>query len=641
MVNYPVQYRMTFQDAKLLPWRIDLCLKDGPVLAEPINIVGSAVPLTIDRQNNDETKFAPIIQSQVTIQYTIRPDNLTDPAPETFILIESDTWLVNIYRNEIIYWKGFVNPGKKNYPWIPPPYSFSLVASDFSFAKSTAIDLNDPILFLYDYISLGDFFKRSLFHSVGYDDVKLNIIYSHQPGSIGADEIANGLYLHTDAFYDFSKGAITAYDAIEKIVKSMGARIFHDQGVYWLQFIEDIGNSAVNIIQITPDDIMGQIIPNEGTTAILGSVASDQIVYKDISQEIDIQQPLKSQLFDYNLKVINKIPNFDWRTDTQSPFDDWEGDITGFYQRVGTGSVQDPFRLHIDDFTSPGARSIWSRIPVQVNQRVSVTMKARSFLTLGSPASDNFEVFVNAIVMLVKAGTLGGLERKFLSPAGSWESFGDLDADSYYHISSRPNSDDVGTIEILSNPIPSLPGVTDYEILYIILDTGINIPPPGGSTYYSELYPVFMGIYNNPFIKYEETISTIARYSLTAEDDELFLIDTQDPAYSNNFYTKNDSGAHFPLPFKDWAGKNIDEIVVKQYADEQPAPAIAVMGSFYGNMLNFSQGVLLRDKAMLSTMQIRDKYNVRACTHDLMLTELFEAGAANANYIVRPLTKDD
>lgn len=610
------------------------------MLSEPIAIVGGSSPLIIDRQNNDESKFSPIIQSQVTIQYTIRPDHSTDPLPETFILIESDTWLVNIYRNETIYWKGFINPGKKTYPWIPPPYSFSLVASDFSFTKSTAIDLNDPVLFLYDYITFGDFFNRTLFHSVGYDDVKLNIVYSNSPGIIGSANITEGMYLHTDAFYDFSKGANTAYNAIEKIVKSLGARIFHDQGIYWLQFIEDIGNADVNIIQISPNDLVGQTMSNINATAVLGSEVTDQLVYKDLSQQIDIQQPLKSQLFDYNLKVINKIPNFDWRTDTQSPFDNWEGDVTGFYQRVGTGSVEDPFRLHIDDFTLPGARSIWSRVPVQVNQRISVTMKARSFLTLGSPSSNNFEVFVNAIVMLVKAGTLGGLERKFLSPSGSWESFGDLDADSYYHISSRPNSDDVGTIEILSNPIPALPGVTDYEILYIILDTGINTPPPGGSTYYSELYPVFMGIYNTPFVKYEETITTTAKYSLTAEDDELFLIDTQDAAYSNNFYYF-DGANYLPLPFKDWGGKSIDEVTVRQYADEQPNPAIAVMGSFYGNTLNMSHGILLRDKSMLPTMQVRDKYAVRECTHDLMVTELFEAGAANANYTVRPLTKDD
>lgn len=639
MADYNVQYRMTFDDSLASTWVIEFCEKDGVIQPVPIEIIGDDNPLSISKTNNEENKFTPIIETKVTIKYVVRADVPSDPNPKQFIIIEEDDWLINIYKDGVIWWKGFIVPGSNGYPWVPRPFVCSINVSDFSFCKTQPMDLNDPDngLFDYNYMKVGEFINRTLFHSVGYDNCILNILLSKTPAALSGQPITEA-YVHADAFYDFDEGADYSFNALQKFVRSIGARMFHEQGVYWIQFIEDIGADAQTIIRLTPDNLSGILIPYTDYTSILGNAAGDNVVYMNRTQEVIINNSLKQQDFIYDLKAINQVKNFDWRTNTAAPYERWQTSIadTGKFIRSGSGTTEDPYRVQILRralLTDNLQTDEFSYIPVKPGQIIEVTIKNKAFLTLGSPSDEDFTLTTSIVIVL--ANVLGG-DVYDMDSAGNWVQ---SPTDPVIPFSATPGKD-ASTTTIQSKPIPVVPGV-DLGIIIAISGTNIDKEPPPGSEYYTELYPVFIGVFSTRYIQYIEKITNVSKYSYKPDKQNMFFLDNQDAAYSNNLFYYEEPD-FLPFPARNWTNnKNIDEIAVKQYGDEQAIPTQTVMGTFRSNTLHFDQCVLLRDESFMKTVQIRDKYNVKKCEHDMMFMQLLEEGAANLTYTVTPVTSKD
>lgn len=641
MADYNVQYIMEFQDAMLSAWRLELCLKNGPLVTEPIAILGNENPVTIDKKNNEENKFTPIIESKCTIKYIVRSDTPTDPAPETFIIIENDDWLVKVYQDGAIKWKGFLEPGENGYPLIPRPFAVSMTATDFSFCKSEPMNQNDYDngLFDYNYTSIGNVVNRTLFNSVGYSDCVLNILYSRKPVVIGIGLITDSLFAHMDAFYDFEAGPDFAFTALEKLARSLGARMFMEDGAYWLQFIEDIGKPAQFILQITPSDLSGVLIPFDNYDITMGNSAGDRLVYLNRTPEVIIKNSLKEQEFTYDLKAINQIKNFFWGDNTSAPYENWQSAPadTGKWIRQGTGSYQDPYRITVlrnslldgNLQTEDGFY-----IPVLPGQLIELHVKNKAFFTPGSPTTEDFELSTNIIIVLANRDTPEDLYT--MDASGEWVRAAE---DPIILFGAKPGKD-ASVTEILSKPIPSVPGV-NLGIVVTIVGTTIDHDPPPGSSYYTELYPIFLGRFTSRNIQYLEKIVNTARYSYKPPDQDMFFLDNQDKGYSNNlFYFDGDDFQ--AIPAKNWTNnKNIDEIAVKQYGDEQAIPTISVLGTFRSNSLSFNQSVTLRDKDNIKCMLIRDKYNVKKCEHDIMCVQLLGEDSAVLTYTVTPVTAND
>lgn len=640
MASYNRLYTLPFSDYFNLPWRVDILQKDGPITAVPFVLEGSDTPLVLDRQNNDEDRFSGIIKTKATISYVIR--NASDPAPETFINIEDDEYLIEVYRDNTLYWKGFMNGENNQYDWMPYPFIYSISATDMTFQDSTPVNLNDPTILLYDHITIGDFISRSLLQSASYDNPVVKVLYNKKPDVIGSGEITDSLYIHTDAFYDFRSGPEFVTPALTKLMNSLGARVFFSSGTYWIQFQPEIGSNPQNIVTVTIDNPEGVSSTNLDVSSTMHNGAVSNAIYLNRTPQVLVNKALKQQSFTYSFKPINRILNFDWRTDTQSPFDGWEGDATGFFVRVGSGAATDPFRLRIADFDDSGERSIWYRIPVDVRQRVEVTLRAKSYLTLGAPSTDDFEIYTKAIVLLVERGTLGTIPQRYLSTGGQWlsPSGGGAGAAEYYHVSSRPDADNEGEIHIVSEPIPALEGISELDILFILLDSEITPDPPPGSIYYNELFPVFAGVYDNPYISATEKVVNNNKYSFVAEDKEMFFMDTLDDGFSNTIFYDNGSEI-VPLPADNWNGRTIDRTVTVMHADQQPHPYPSVMGDFLSNTLELHHSVILVDMGNKESLILRDNYDVRRSIHKMAVSELFPEGTAEVTYTKTLKTTDN
>lgn len=645
MATYGTIYRMQFRDKKDLLWRVDFRLKSAGDTDTPLMLqYGGGEPVMIDWSNSDEDPFATVIGSKASITYYRSSD--TDPSPETFINIEEDEWLIDISKlpdnsTPVLFWRGFVKPDNNKYRWLSMPYDFTINAVDFTFSKGTTIDLNDTNLFLYDFITVGDFIKRSLFHSIGYDDSIAKILFTIKPDVIGSDLITQSLYIHTDAFYDFKDGAKFSYDTLEQLFSSVDTRIFYSAGSYWVQRVQDIGSTNQLIIIVTPDDTDGTTIENYDISQSLGNSPSDTVIYLNQTQVLTVNAAVKKQRVNYPLQGINQIKNFDWRSGTESPFLNWEGDNTGFYTRQGVGSLEDQYRIRVGDATGSTFRTIRSRVAVAVNQLVRLELKAKSYLTLPAVDAVTYGVYLKAVIVLVNAGGLSPL--KWLGTDGKWNNVtgGNVGEDEYYHISSNPkNNTNTGTIEILSEPIPAVTGISSYQVLVVIVDSGITPDPPSGSTFYTELYPAFLRVYNDPYVKIQEDIVNSKKYSLIPSPKEKFFLDIQDAGLSNTIFY-DDVGVKKALPFNDWDGKTIDETVLRGELDQQNKPGYSFDGDVFSNELSFHHAITLTDFENKTMMLLRDKYSIMSCVHSIYATEIMPIGEEIGTYTVTPLTQDE
>lgn len=648
---YNLIYKMEFKDRhQYTPasWRIDFLQKDGVAPADPFPInpqeKNGREPLVIDRSQTNTNKFTSIIGSQATISY-FYDGSPNCPHPDQFINIEEDTWMVIIYKNGSLYWKGFIMPDGPSYPFLYPAFEYSMNATDYiGFMKGKQINLDDNALFLYDWITLGDFFNRTVFHTVGYNDASVKLLMNIKPKVLGpAENVVNGLYVHTDAFYDFEKGPLFVYDCLEKFASSIGARFFYSAGAYWVQRIGDLDQSTFNLIVVTPGNLGGVATTDTNVNKVLGDTSAPcDLYYTGRSQSIRPVAAIKQQTVKYKLQAYNRLVNFAWSTYDGTKFPGWNS-FTGsglIQQQVGIGTVAEPFRNRMSGNDNPEQGAfIWQSFEVVPGQFINLQMKARCNYTKG----------VNMRVALLP--TAGG-QAYYMDSSGDWKQ-GDTIVDPNDPAQEILLTVDrklrMGTLQIASKAIPNSGG-TSYTLLFNILGptpaNDPNDPVPPGESVYNELYPAFLRIFSNSYEEIDTTISNNRVYSKVPEDLSYFFLDVVDNGLSNCLYYDN-GGTLAPLPKSNWdtpknpaiADRNVEEILLHNMLDQGSRPADTIQGDVYSNNLEFHHMVVLKDKGQKRCMLLRDSYKVRSCIHSIQAIEIMQENVGDGNYNVLPIQR--
>lgn len=648
---YNIVYRMQFKDIhRYTPatWTIDFLQKDGLQPAEPIMIQAESKygrePLVIERSQTSDNKYTPVIGSKATITYCY-DGSPTCPHPETFINIEEDTWMVIVYKNGAVNWKGFIKPDNSSYPWLYPSYEYTMNATDYiSFMKGKPINLDDNILFLYGWVTVGDFINRTVFNTVGYQDAVVKLLANIKPNALGADQsIANGLYVHTDAFYDFEKGPLFVFDCLVKFVQSLGARFFYSAGAYWIQRIADLDQNVYNLLAIDPDNLTGTALQDNNVNKILGSTATPcDLYYLDRSQLLRIIPAIKQQKFIYKLQAYNRFLNFDWRDWDGTYFDHWGHQAAALIlQQFGNGTIENPFRARMSGSDDPGIGAfIWQSFTVTPGQFITLQLKAKCNYTKG----------VKVQVFLVPTG---GGRAFYMKASGEWiqsDVVPDPVDPSQEILLTVDKKLRLGTLQVDSKQIPNSGGTSYTLIVNIIGPTPAddpNDPVPPGETIYNELYPAFLRIYSNTYEEIDEKITSDKQYSYVPENIDVFFLDTVDSGLSNSLFY-SDGGVMKALPKDNWKNlkdntipnRTIDEILCRNTLDQAYTPTYTFQGDVYSNNLEFHNTIVLKDLNNKRCMLLRDTYSVRSCRHSIQAAEVKTENTGNGKYEVLPITRE-
>jgi hypothetical protein len=634
-MGYTLTYRMGFTDVHTVTpakWDMQLLKKDGP-LVDVIELNAGVTGIILDKSTGNDDKFSPIIGTSATIGYVY---DTGMPKPDIFINIEEDDWLMIISKDGVVEFKGFVKPDSNSYPLLFPPFEFKVNATDyFQVMKAIPINLDDDVLFLYDYIPLGEFFRRTLFDAVAYDDVVLNIVFTRRPGSLTAGQtIADSLYIHTDLFYDFNKGALPVYDCLTDFLISVGSRLFYSSGAYWLMRVEDMDQDVFSYLQITPNDLSGQIITDANVLRNLGtSDPQYDVYYLERSQLISIDPALKKQEFTYKLKAINRLVNFDWRYFDGSNFAGWGSHNPGLVlTRNGSGTLDEPYRAR---FSGGGDSSVGQFIgqlwQVTPGQHVEINLKVFTYYTTG--------VRVNVFLQPITTG-----DSYYLSGT-DWIKAGATPTTDQEMLVAGDKKTRFGSVSVVTKPFPN--GAPNYNLFMNFIgpkaaDPDPEDPIPPGTSPYNEVYPAFLRIFNNPYNEMDTKIENSRVCSYIPDSLTPTVLDTNDDALSNTVYFKED-GIYKKLPPDDWRSmKNtellnhsLDEVMARDRLAAACDPVYNLGGSLYSNSMAFHHVVNCPDMGK-RFMILRDRYTTQQCRHEVLISEIKAEGSGVGGYTVTP-----
>lgn len=616
-------------------WRVEWELKDHVGAVDMFPLMDDT-PVVIERATEDENKLSAIVGTKMTLSCIYDGVSVV-PHPRTFKNIQEDTYRITLYKNEVLYFRGFVKPDATSYPFADGPYPYQINATDyFNGMKSKSIDLNVDGKFYYGQIPLAGVLARTLFTAADYEDVAVRVLFRLRPDSMPGGSIPNILThvsVHSDSFFTLEDGPLSIYDALRQLLQSLRARIFFSAGTYWLQRIGDIIEPYTEVLQFTnPGTTERVTVPK--TTSFYGT---DFLILQD-SGEINVTPAIYKQTANYHLKAINQIANFTWANVTGDVLDDWFTNPEANTERVGAGTADENYRMRI--FETGSASPITFSQPIVLTmfpgQRVQFEMKVEARYAKSIAAAVIVDNAAGASVGVLGLDMNGAWGPPDGSESGTFGSYFKLNVD----ISEKDNT---GSINITSQALPNL--YSEYNVgVYIGRIHPVTDPVPPEAPYI-DVYPVFLRIFQVTITDVETAATNSKVFSLIPEKEDLFYLDANDDYLSNTLFVNNGTDI-LPIPKDNWRDedtndvKSLDWYAGRTIIDNFNECSNAVSGQIRSNTLEFYQSIYIGPiDDGVKLVQLRDRYNVRTGIHSVVAHQIFEKNSGVGVYTVKSLTK--
>jgi uncharacterized protein (TIGR02145 family) len=145
-------------------------------------------------------------------------------------------YVIEIYKNSVLYWIGFLTTDYYSEPWTAPPYTVVVEAHD-GLGQLKNVDflntLNEPFT---GKMTLAEIIGQCLHKILPFTSLYegINIIEAHQDP---ADSLLTHIALQSERFY--KEGNMNCYDVLHEVLKICNAQIFQQESIWW---IVSIGN---------------------------------------------------------------------------------------------------------------------------------------------------------------------------------------------------------------------------------------------------------------------------------------------------------------------------------------------------------------------------------------------------------------
>lgn len=639
MATYFRKYYFEFVDNHVtvpVTWRVDILDSEGAVPTEPFALIMGADPLITERIDTDEDKTTYIIGRQITITYNY-DGGINTPLPTEFFESAERRFKVEVRRNGNIDGIYYIKPDFSEYPDTYPPFEVQLKAVDgFSYAKGILFNpfdedgsLHYSIIEWYDAIM-----TRGLLQIVDPGTI-VNVFNSLLPDNIGlTTRTFFRLFVHPDMFYDFVKGPISIHDLLTMFCQSLYARCYIAQGQIWFIRTQDLTGSNLIGDQYIDSFVVNDLtISNFVLTGGPDPSSFDVMTVDDVAN-IRMIPAIKKAEFEVTYKSINQLINFDWKLWDGINFDNWtrleQPGNPLLLNQTGTGTPEDPFKAYIG-YNLPQASQVILQATaldtVFAGDRVEIAFRYRftncSQFYIRVRVGDNTQFYVT------------------LDESGNWPYTFGISNGRYYI--NRTGKKREGTLSIKSLPIPQkitgnidFPANANLEISISIpqnsnLDDSPSDPPS------IEIYAIKVGIIQPEDAGRHITITNQADFTQIKEMVEFNFIDTGEDGLSNTIFVQDGFGF---APAENWdsAKPNVDPADIERHMaeahiDQYPRSVTSWEGSLYSNDLEFYQVIEFAHLSGKRFMQMKDQYNNKTCTHNVLLMEVFEEGNSQVDYL--------
>jgi hypothetical protein len=250
------KYRLQFPDSKLqTTWELRLYDMGNNYnnLLYPIDIVGGESPVIIKQENTDEDKTTPIISKSLDINLLFTD---TDFTPDEFALAPERQWKVELYKDGVMDFIGWVLPDETQNYYSDPVYTITLKTTDGlpslkgniwgDGSGSNGYSTSQIQQYgLKPYLNL---IKQCL-DQLGYDYGNTIIVSSLRYNGSYDGSLWPKIGTWSDILYDSDGNANDTYTALDKLLRGLKLTIFQWQGRFVLVNWNDL-YYALNSLKI-------------------------------------------------------------------------------------------------------------------------------------------------------------------------------------------------------------------------------------------------------------------------------------------------------------------------------------------------------------------------------------------------------
>lgn len=349
--SWKLRYRIDFKDYFGAAWEVLFYYQSTPPPG-PISLLPAKSPLIFSKGKDTDDKYEPLFSSSAQINIVIDLDTLD--SIKSFMFVEANTCKIIVNCDSGYTWEGWLVAEYCQYIYKESYYEFTINAVD-------GISINDKFSFdLYSQYngdsdtSIINIFELLLFHTYGLlgrekvdESYQFNILLSYLFDDTSYFETV--MQLNLGYFYDRSGATDKVKDFLITLMNTIGARFFYEDNQLWIMGIADMADDATayrhwyfedsNWHKEDLDLTRTKTIGGDSGDKFINDFASILLLGRSQGQEIDLA-----------LAYANLLKNSEWRSiDAVSGTpSDW--DVTAdssYYTRIGTGTIDDPYKMKV------------------------------------------------------------------------------------------------------------------------------------------------------------------------------------------------------------------------------------------------------------------------------------------------------
>ena len=294
-----------------------------------VTLKGNGSPIILNYNLVKDDILSPYRSSYLDISFY--KESLSDDFSELFIS-ENDSFKVYLYKNNNLFWQGWIGTQLISEPFASPPYVMVLKAYDglhllkdipyfdsLDVFQATSNLYNDR----YGYHNLTDVIEKCIYNTGVLNDVYYYVNITNDLSSNALSTFVNKTRVHHQTFLNGESNSMNMQDVLQNILESLGVTIYQRDGNWCVVRISDFTLNTGTTSNIVLKRSVWRADDNPSATNYVLTNQSSIMGRQYISSELDFYQIEANTLitFQYPLKEVIIKQDFDHNMVTDTTID--------------------------------------------------------------------------------------------------------------------------------------------------------------------------------------------------------------------------------------------------------------------------------------------------------------------------------
>lgn len=290
---YGIKYKCDFtSDINGISYSVRILKKDYNSAVTTIRMAGE--PISINYTNGSEFKFETIRGSECIINFFADYENQF----EEILTSDKGIYRVEVYKNSVFYWGGFVIQDNYSEPFQSVPYQISLRATDgLGDLKNYTLKQVDGGLYAYN-MPLIQILLRCLSNLQNGTQLitSIDLFEFGIDRFSGSEDALNSIQVNPYTYLDKDDLTLNCSQIVKSILEIFNAYIFYKDGKYYVERVnyklQDTLKRSIYNISFNSESTLYPTLADEN---ILATVSKTGVLkFVDADQSITYQTPYKS-----------------------------------------------------------------------------------------------------------------------------------------------------------------------------------------------------------------------------------------------------------------------------------------------------------------------------------------------------------